>query len=183
MLRETRQAVSTERDSGRSVLPRLSPRGQHTLFRGRAIPMGSTGGDSVLPLSEPAQRKKIAPHCPTCKQRAHLVSRDELHPFRDDLKNIPELYYACCGNIAPADSKTLKPTTRLHDYVSRRLRREAYSVFNRLRRLKVKYPRANTLEEHIRYELKIAEFNLATADAFLCRDVIRVCSERLHGDF
>ena len=126
MLRTGRYAVRADEQAWepRDHSLRLSSQRRPYMLRKRFIQVGEGSGHSVhVPNRSPAETK-LAPMCPACGKQAQLVSRDELHPFRNDRRDLASLYYVCCGNATPVDGNTLAPKYRLRNYILTRLRAE-----------------------------------------------------------
>lgn len=171
----------------RGVIGLPSLRGPY-VCRKQAIQVGSKQCDRSVGVTRPltTAEKELAPVCPVCGGKAKLVTRDELFPFREDRK-IPDLFYACCGNLAPVIAKSLRPAAPLRGYVSRRLRREALAVFNQLTCAEFGFGRitAGAVERGmtwLRRELNMPYLDVSQADALTCHNILRVCYRRL-ADF
>lgn len=168
----------------RGVIGLPSLRGPY-VCRKQAIQVGSRQCDRSVGVTRPltTAEKELAPVCPVCGGKAKLVTRDELFPFREDRK-IPDLFYACCGNLAPVIAKSLRPAAPLRGYVSRRLRREALSAFNQLTCAEFGYGHMHAsaltrCREWLQDRLEIPHLDVSIADAFTCHRVIRACYSRL----
>lgn len=187
MLRAGRSALHADtQNGGPSVdIPRLPPPKRTGVFRIRTLQVGQGSGHLVQHNARAIPQPKIAPRCAVCGEKAQLVSRDELFPFRDDNKNLADLYYVCCGKFAAVDPKTLSRTEPFQGYLDRRLRGEAFRALTQLTRAVFGYgfvtPVASAKARYfVASQLHMgADIRINTADGATCRAIIRVCHERL----
>lgn len=189
MLRAGRNTLrADEQGRGRLyALQRIPSRERANVLRVRSVQVGEGHGDSVQHTDRPGTyaAKVKAPICPVCKEKAQLVSRDELFPFREDNKKLADAYYVCCGKFAAANPKTLSRAEPFQGYLDRRLRGEARRALTQLTRAVFGYgfvtPVASAKARHfVASQLHLGtDIHISAADADTCRAVILVCHDRL----